>query len=75
MDWLPKVRGKESTTLLFVALSWSAVFAKFVVAGADLGTLGIPPQMSATEFATSVALILGIWLGREIFDKKGKENA
>lgn len=69
MTWLPSVRGKQSTTLLFVTLSWSAVFAKFVVAGVDLGPLGIMPPMGAGEFGSAVALILAIWLGREWQEK------
>ena len=69
MNWLPKVRGKESTTLLFVALSWMAVFAKFVVAGVDLGSLGIMPVMGAGEFGSAVVLILAPWLGREWMEK------
>lgn len=69
MNFLPTIRGKQSTTLLFVSLSWLAIFVKFIVAGVSLGPLGIMPQMSATEFGTSVALILAIWLGREWTEK------
>lgn len=69
MSWLPSVRGKQSTTLLFVALSWLAVFAKFVVSGVNLGPLGVMPTMSAGEFGAAVALILAIWLTREKIEK------
>lgn len=70
MNWLPSVRGKQSTTLLFVSLSWLAVFAKFVVAGVNLGPLGVMPPMTALEFGGAVAFILAIWLNREWQEKK-----
>jgi len=63
-------RGKESITLTFVALSWSAVWLKFVLAGATLPIFGLVPLMSATEFGLATAGILAIWLGREWADKK-----
>jgi len=63
-------RGKESTTLSFVALSFFAIFAKFVVAGVSLGPLGLMPPMTALEFGGAVGLVLGIWLGREWQEKK-----
>lgn len=63
-------RGKESITLMFVALSWSAVWIKFVLAGATLPVFGQIPMMSATEFGLATAGILAIWLGREWADKK-----
>lgn len=74
MTWLPSVRGKQSTTLLFVAVSWSVVLVKFLVAGVNLGPLGIMPQMSVVEFGSSVALILTIWLGREWTEKNGESK-
>lgn len=64
-------RGKESITLTFVALSWSALLGKFLVAGMSLGPLGVMPLMSAPEFGGSVTAILLIWLGREWTEKKG----
>jgi hypothetical protein len=64
-------RGKESITLLFVSLSWLAVWVKFILAGATLPVFGTVPPMTATEFGMSAAAILAIWLGREWAEKKG----
>jgi len=69
MRWLPSVRGKQSTTLFFVGVSWAVVLVKFLVAGTTLGPLGIMPPMGAGEFGSAVALILAIWLGREWQEK------
>lgn len=63
-------RGKESITLMFVALSWWAVWLKFLFAGATLPLFGEVPPMAATEFGLSAAGILAIWLSREWTDKK-----
>lgn len=63
-------RGRESVTLMFVALSWWAVWLKFVFAGATLPVVGLVPLMSATEFGLATAGILAIWLSREWADKK-----
>lgn len=63
-------RGRESTTLMFVALSWLAIWLKFVLAGATLPLFGLVPPMSATEFGLATAGVLAIWLGREWQDKK-----
>lgn len=63
-------RGKQSTTLFFVAVSWAAVTVKFFAAGAKLGALGVMPVMGAGEYGAAVALILAIWLGRELTEKR-----
>ena len=63
-------RGKESTTLSFVTLSFFAIFVKFITAGVNMGPLGIMPPMTATEFGGAVGMVLLIWLGREWTDKK-----
>jgi len=63
-------RGKESTTLSFVTLSFFAIFIKFILAGVNMGPLGTMPAMSATEFAASVTVVMLIWLGREWTEKK-----
>jgi len=53
-------RGRESTTLLFVAASWFAATSMFMWKGgaADLASYGL-----------AVGAILGIWLGREWTEK------
>lgn len=63
-------RGKESTTLTFVSVSWMVLLAKYLSAGVNMGPLGIQPPMTATEFGSAVAMILAIWLGREWTEKK-----
>ena len=63
-------RGRESTTLTFVAFSWLAVWVKYVVAGLTLPVIGAVPPMTATEFSIAAAAILAIWLGREWTEKK-----
>lgn len=68
-------RGKESITLLFVAISWAALLCKFLLAGMALGPLGTMPLMSAPEFGGSVTAILLIWLGREWTEKKADVKA
>lgn len=62
-------RGDKSKTLTFVSVSWAILTAKFAAAGLKT-PLGIVPDMSAGEFGAAVALILGIWLGREWQEKK-----
>lgn len=58
-------QGRESRTLFFVTLSWLVIWIKFVLAGLTLPMVGQVPHMTATEFGTSVAFVLGIWIGRE----------
>ncbi len=71
MKWLTMdARGKQSRTLFFVAVSWVVVLVKFAVAGVSLGSLGVMPAMTATEFGAAVAAILAIWLGREWTEKR-----
>ncbi len=60
-------RGNKSTTLSFVAASWFAVTTKFA---AGIAGYGPEPYMSAGEYGAAVALILGIWLGREYTEKR-----
>jgi len=55
---------RESTTLKLVIPCWLAVLVKYLGAGLDFG-FGSVPAMSATEFATSIAAILSVWLARE----------
>ena len=64
--------GRESRTLFFVAASWLVVWVKFLAAGLTLPVVGTVPPMTATEFGTSVAFILAIWLGREYIKKDAK---
>ena len=61
--------GKESRTLFFVTVSWMALLIKFLLAGVTLPIFGLVPLMTATEFGSSVAFVLSIWLGREWIKK------
>ena len=63
-------RGKESTTLTFVVISWLVVLIKYLVSGITLGPLGLQPIVGTGEFGAAVTLILAIWLGREWKDKE-----
>jgi len=62
---LLKIRGKESTTLTFVTISWAILQVKFLISGIKLGSLGVQQLITAAEFGAATALILGIWLTRE----------
>ncbi len=63
-------RGKKSKTLLFVTTAFVTVTAKFIAAGATIGTFGTQPNMTASEYGIAVGIVLGIWLGREWTEKK-----
>jgi len=62
-------RGRESHTLLFVALAALVLIYKFGVAGTSLFGIAWPP-MAAGEFGIAFAAILAVWLGREWTEKK-----
>jgi hypothetical protein len=72
MKLLPTIRdsrGRESHTLLFVALAALVLVYKFAVAGTAI--FGITwPAMSASEFGLAFAGVLAVWLGREWQEKK-----
>jgi hypothetical protein len=71
MKLLPTVkdsRGRESHTLLFVALAVLVLIYKFFVAGLTLFELTFPP-MTAGEFGLAFGAIMAVWLGREWTDK------
>ncbi len=73
MSILPTIkdsRGRESHTLLFVALAALVLIYKFAVAGLTIWGLTFP-AMSASEFGMAFAAVLAIWLGREWADKTG----
>lgn len=61
-------RGRESTTLTLVLISWVVTVFKFAFAGLTIYQLTFPP-MSASEFGMATAGILAIWLGREWTEK------
>ena len=72
MRLLPTIkdsRGRESHTLLFVALAALILIYKFAVAGLTLWGVTFP-VMSATEFGISFGTVLAVWLGREWQEKK-----
>ena len=58
-------RGRESTTLMFVTLSWLVVTGIFLWKGSAADIL---------NYGTAVAAILAIWLGREWTEKRGGSN-
>lgn len=71
MKMLPTIkdsRGRESHTLLFVALAALVLIYKFAVAGLTIWGLTFP-TMTATEFGIAFAAVLAVWLGREWTDK------
>lgn len=74
MKLLPTIkdsRGRESHTLLFVALAALVLIYKFAVSGLELWGLKFP-AMSAGEFGLAFAAVLAVWLSREWTDKVGK---
>lgn len=66
-------RGRESTTLSLVIAAYLPVWVKYAFAGFTLPVVGAVPPMTATEFATSIGLILAIWLGREWTEKRSAQ--
>ncbi len=71
MRFLPTIkdsRGRESHTLLFVALAALVLIYKFALAGLTLWGLTFP-AMSASEFGIAFAAVLAVWLGREWKEK------
>lgn len=65
-------RGRESHTLLFVALAAVALIIKFVLAGSVIDKWGLVvnvPAMSAGEFGLAFGAVMAVWLGREWTDK------
>lgn len=63
-------RGSKSRTLVFVAISFIATTAKYIVGGMDLPLVGVQPYINPNDYGLAVAFILGIWLGREAIDTK-----
>lgn len=75
MRFLPTIkdsRGRESHTLLFVALAALVLTYKFAVAGLTIYGLTFP-AMTAGEFGAAFVLILAAWLGREWTEKKAEK--
>lgn len=72
MKILPTIkdsRGRESHTLMFVAIAALVLIYKFAVGGTHI--LGINwPAMGAGEFGLAFAGIMAVWLGREWTEKK-----
>ena len=71
MRFLPTIkdsRGRESHTLLFVALAALVLIYKFAVAGLQLWGVTFP-AMSATEFGLAFGAILAVWLARDWTEK------
>lgn len=73
MRMLPTIkdsRGRESHTLLFVAMAALVLIGKFALAGLTAFGLGPVPDMSAGEFGASFGLVMAVWLGREWTEKR-----
>jgi hypothetical protein len=73
MRFLPTIkdsRGRESHTLLFVALAALVLIYKFAVAGLSIWGLTFP-AMSASEFGIAFAAVLAVWLARDWTEKTG----
>lgn len=62
-------RGNRSKTLPFVVIAFAAVTIKFLAGGLTLWSFGQVPDMGGGAYGAAVALILGIWLGREATEK------
>jgi len=62
-------RGKESTTLFFVRVTWAVMVCKFLVAGVVIPDLATFPEINIQDFGIAVAGVLMIWLGREYTEK------
>jgi hypothetical protein len=62
------IRGRESTTLFFVYISWLLLVVKFAVGGFET-PFGTMPVIGATEFGIAVTAILAIWTAREYKEK------
>lgn len=72
MKLLPTIRdsrGRESHTLLFVALAALALVVKFCAASLTVLGVGPFPAMSAGEFGLAFAGVMAVWLGREWTNK------
>ena len=71
-------KWRESTTLKLLVVPYSLVSGKYLFADITISetvadtvdVLYKIPPMSAGEFATSIAALLLIWLGREWTEKK-----
>jgi hypothetical protein len=75
MRFLPTIkdsRGRESHTLLFVALAALVLIYKFAVAGLTIWGLTFP-AMSASEFGIAFAAVLAVWLARDWTEKTGNK--
>jgi hypothetical protein len=57
--------GRESRTLSFVSVAFWVITIKYVLSNLDLHFFGAQAPVSMTEYASSFALIIGVWIGRE----------
>ncbi len=71
---LPRVRGKQSTTLAFVIIAFSVLIFRFAFAGQDVFSFGAVPPMSGGEFAAAFSAVLGVWQVREYKAKSIEMN-
>jgi hypothetical protein len=64
---------RESVTLGFVSIAFFIITIKFVFSGLDLSGIGLGKvnAISISEYATSFAAVLAVWLGREWVKRSG----
>lgn len=62
-------RGRESTTLFFVRVTWAVMVLKFLVAGIAIPEVMSFPDINISDFGLGTAGVLAIWLGREWTEK------
>ena len=76
MRLIPTIKdsqGRESHTLLFVALAALVLIYKFAVAGLTIFGLTFPP-MTATEFGLAFGAVLAVWLARDWTEKTASKK-
>ena len=68
-------RGRESTTLTFVTITWAIGTVKFAIGGFTLGMFGASPSVDIAAYGAFFLAILAPWLQREWTEKTKVQNA
>lgn len=63
-------RGRESTTLFFVRVTWLVMTIKFLGSGVVISGVTLSPDINIADFGLAVSAVLAIWLGREWTEKQ-----